>query len=147
MKLDNFTAPIATCLGDLFTLFILALVGSGLVGTMDTPIPLMAVIFMGLMAVWFSRVVMRDQWVRSVAQGSWTPLVREIGSLDSCLPQRVIIGVIGVMNGSDVQIAGMVISSGTGMVLEAGIDRYRGFALIAIAMTGEIDDLFLPCRV
>ena len=31
----------------------------------------------------------------------------------------------------------MLISSGTGMALDAGVGRYRGFALIAIAMTGK----------
>ena len=75
MNLDNITAPVATCLGDLLTLFILALLGSVLVGTMDTPIPLIAVILMGLAAAWFTRAVMRDEWVKNVAKGSWAPLV------------------------------------------------------------------------
>ena len=30
----------------------------------------------------------------------------------------------------------MLISSGTGMALEAGVGKYRGFALLAISMTG-----------
>lgn len=30
----------------------------------------------------------------------------------------------------------MLISSGTGMVLEQGVGKYRGFALLAISMTG-----------
>jgi hypothetical protein len=72
---DNITAPVATCLGDLLTLFILALLGSLLVGTMDTPIPLIAVILMGLAGVWFTRAVMRDDWVKNVAKGGWAPLV------------------------------------------------------------------------
>jgi len=58
------------------TLFILALLGSALVGAMDTPIPLIAVIFMGLAAVWFTRAVMQDEWVKNVAKGGWAPLVR-----------------------------------------------------------------------
>lgn len=58
------------------TLFILALLGSALVGTMDTPIPLIAVILMGLAAVWFTRAVMQDEWVKNVAKGGWAPLVR-----------------------------------------------------------------------
>jgi solute carrier family 41 len=73
--IDNITAPVATCLGDLLTLFILALLGSLLVGTMDTPIPLIAVILMGLAGVWFTRAVMRDEWVKNVAKGGWAPLV------------------------------------------------------------------------
>jgi hypothetical protein len=43
---------------------------------MDTPIPLIAVIFMGLAAVWFTRAVMQDEWVKNVAKGGWAPLVR-----------------------------------------------------------------------
>jgi solute carrier family 41 len=58
------------------TLFILALLGSALVGTMETPIPLIAVILMGLAAVWFTRAVMQDEWVKNVAKGGWAPLVR-----------------------------------------------------------------------
>ena len=59
-------------------MFILALLGSMLVGTMDTPIPLIAVILMGLAAVWFTRAVMQDEWVKNVAKGGWAPLVRII---------------------------------------------------------------------
>jgi solute carrier family 41 len=76
--IDNITAPVATCLGDLLTLFILALLGSLLVGTMDTPIPLIAVILMGLAGVWFTRAVMRDEWVKNVAKGGWAPLVNSL---------------------------------------------------------------------
>lgn len=34
------------------------------------------------------------------------------------------------------QIGAMLISSGTGMVLEKGVRNYKGFALLAISMTG-----------
>jgi solute carrier family 41 len=34
------------------------------------------------------------------------------------------------------QIGAMLISSGTGMVLDKGVGKYRGFALLAISMTG-----------
>lgn len=73
---DNITPPVASCLGDLLTLFILALIGTALVGVMDTPIPLLAVILMGLAAAWFTKRVMRNEWVRGVARGGWVPLVR-----------------------------------------------------------------------
>ncbi|KAL7420036.1 hypothetical protein Q5752_005001 [Cryptotrichosporon argae] len=104
---DNITPPIAACLGDLVTLFILALLGSALVGAMDTPVPLLAVVVLAVAAAWFTKRVMRDAWVRNVARGGWVPL-----------------------------IGAMLISSGTGMVLEAGVAKYRGFALLAISMTG-----------
>jgi solute carrier family 41 len=104
---DNITPPIAACLGDLLTLFILALAGTVLVGAMDTPLPLISVIIMSIAALWFTRRVMRDTWVKDIARGSWIPL-----------------------------ISAMLISSGTGMVLESGVGKYRGFALLAISMTG-----------
>ncbi|TXT07236.1 hypothetical protein VHUM_03406 [Vanrija humicola] len=104
---DNITPPVAACLGDLVTLFILALVGTALVGAMDTPVPLIAVVLMVLAAGWFTRRVLTNDWVKAIARGSWAPL-----------------------------IVAMLISSGTGMVLSAGVARYRGFALLAIAMTG-----------
>lgn len=74
-RLDNITPPVAACLGDLLTLFILALLGTALVGAMDTPIPLLAVIIMSLAAGWFTRRVMRNEWVKNVAKGGWVPLV------------------------------------------------------------------------
>ncbi|WWC86829.1 uncharacterized protein L201_001708 [Kwoniella dendrophila CBS 6074] len=104
---DNITPPVAACLGDLLTLFILALLGTALVGAMDTVIPLLAVIAMSIAAGWFTRRVMRNEWVKNVAKGGWVPL-----------------------------IGAMLISSGTGMVLAKGVGKYRGFALLAISMTG-----------
>ncbi|ORY30356.1 hypothetical protein BCR39DRAFT_529359 [Naematelia encephala] len=104
---DNVTPPIAACLGDLLTLFILALLGTALVGMMDTALPLVAVIVMSVAAGWFTRRVMRNEWVKNVAKGGWIPL-----------------------------IGAMLISSGTGMVLDIGVGKYRGFALLAISMTG-----------
>ncbi|WVR04681.1 hypothetical protein IAU60_001692 [Kwoniella sp. DSM 27419] len=107
MDPDNITPPLAACLGDLLTLFILALLGTALVGTMDTVIPLLSVIVMSIAAGWFTRRVMRNEWVKNVAKGGWVPL-----------------------------IGAMLISSGTGMVLAKGVGKYRGFALLAISMTG-----------
>lgn len=72
---DNITPPVAACLGDLVTLFVLALIGTLLVGAMDTPGPLIAVIVMAAAAIWFTRRVMRDEWVKNIAKGSWIPLV------------------------------------------------------------------------
>ena len=88
---------------------------------MDTPIPVIAVISMISAAVWFTRHVMRNQWVKSVAKGGWVPLVSH------SLPDR---------DRADGQIGAMLISSGTGMVLDSGVGKYRGFALLAISMTG-----------
>jgi solute carrier family 41 len=62
-------------LGDLLTLFILALLGTMLVGVMDTPIPLIAVILLVIAGGWFTKTVMQDEWVKNVAKGGWAPLV------------------------------------------------------------------------
>lgn len=72
---DNITPPLAACLGDLLTLFILSLLGTALVGAMDTIIPLLAVIIMSIAAGWFTRRVVRNVWVKEVAKGGWVPLV------------------------------------------------------------------------
>lgn len=104
---DNITPPLAACLGDLVTIFILALFGTALVGTMDTPVPSILVLLMSAAAVWFTIRVLRVEWVRNVARGGWLPL-----------------------------IGAMLISSGTGMVLAKGVGHYKGFALLAISMTG-----------
>ncbi|WVQ75925.1 hypothetical protein IAR50_005560 [Cryptococcus sp. DSM 104548] len=104
---DNITPPLAACLGDLLTLFILALLGTALVHTMDTILPLCLLIIMSVAAGWFTKRVMRNKWVKEVARGGWVPL-----------------------------IGAMLISSGTGMVLAKGVGKYRGFALLAISMTG-----------
>lgn len=77
---DNITPPVASCLGDLLTLFILALLGSALVGVMDTPIPLIAVMLMTMAACWFTKRVLRNEWVRGVARGGWVPLVSGLPS-------------------------------------------------------------------
>ena len=45
---------------------------------MGTPIPLLAVSAMVVTAVWFTRTVMRDEWVKNVAKGGWLPLVRPL---------------------------------------------------------------------
>ncbi|ORX33916.1 hypothetical protein BD324DRAFT_584143, partial [Kockovaella imperatae] len=107
MDPDNITPPLAACLGDLMTLFILAGIGTLLVGMMDTPVPLLTVILMCVAVGWFARRVMQNDWIRKVAKGAWAPL-----------------------------IAAMLIASGAGMVLDQGVGKYRGFALLSISMGG-----------
>lgn len=124
---DNITPPLAACLGDLITLFIMALLGSMLVGAMDTPLPLICVIVMSIAAGWFTQRVMRNRWVKQVAKGGWAPLVGGLhGNMKWSTDRR------------SCQIGAMLISSGTGMVLDLSVGKYRGFALLAISMTGEL---------
>ena len=77
---DNITPPLAACLGDLVTLYILAILGTSLVDWMDSPLPLIAVVLMALSAIWFTRRVMRNEWVKNVAKGGWAPLVSLLSS-------------------------------------------------------------------
>jgi solute carrier family 41 len=86
---DNITAPVAACLGDFLTVFILALLGAALVGAMDTPLPLIAVIAMSIAAAWFTQKVLRNEWVRKVAKGGWLPLVCAVLSTLLIYPSTV----------------------------------------------------------
>ncbi|CAD6571746.1 MAG: hypothetical protein TREMPRED_000359 [Tremellales sp. Tagirdzhanova-0007] len=75
---DNMTPPIASCLGDLLTLFLLSLLGSLLVGTMDSPVPMIAVIIMSVAAAWFTHRVMQNH---SYALPILSALVDFVGQL------------------------------------------------------------------
>ena len=66
------------------TLFVLACIGTLLVGMMDTPVPLLAVIIMCVGIGWFLRRVMRNEWIRKVARGAWAPLVSRVCNLQQC---------------------------------------------------------------
>lgn len=93
---------------------------------MDSPIPLVAVIMMTVAAAWFTQRVMQNQWVKKVAKGGWVPLVCHSMVSPWTRAEEVI-----------AKIGAMLISSGTGMVLDRGVGKYRGFALLAISMTGK----------
>lgn len=89
---DNIASPLAATLGDLLTLFIMALVGTILVKTIDTPVPFAVVVLIcGLTgAIWCALRVMarqrlskRDPDVEEESEeGGWSPLVC-IQDLDS----------------------------------------------------------------
>lgn len=82
---DNIASPLAATLGDLLTLFIMALVGAMLVKTIDTPVPFVVVFLMCALtgAIWAAlrmmarqRLGKRDQEVEEEAEeGGWSPLV------------------------------------------------------------------------
>ncbi|OCH88237.1 hypothetical protein OBBRIDRAFT_734865 [Obba rivulosa] len=104
---DNIAPPIAACLGDLVTLSILGLVSSLHLMVIDTPVPLIIVITLIAAAVGWIIVTQRNPHVRHLLLEGWAPL-----------------------------FLAMVISSGTGLVLDTFVSKYNGYALLAIVVTG-----------
>jgi solute carrier family 41 len=95
---DNIASPLAATLGDLLTLFIMALVGSALVKTIDTPLPF--VVMLGMCGatggIWFAlRMMARRREGRGkrteamedeAEEGGWSPLVSQwAGTCDTVL--------------------------------------------------------------
>ncbi|KAJ9094702.1 hypothetical protein QFC21_005859 [Naganishia friedmannii] len=105
---DNIASPLAATLGDLLTLFIMALVGTCLVRVLGTPVPVVCVGVMCLATggIWWSLRRMKGRRDEE-GQGGWSPL-----------------------------IGAMLISSATGLVLDRSVNRYKGFAILAISITG-----------
>nr|GAT56482.1 Mg transporter [Mycena chlorophos] len=104
---DNIAPPIASCLGDLVTLVLLSLIASVLFPTLHTPIPSVILILLILFAVSCGLYTRRNRLVAPLLTQGWSPL-----------------------------LAAMIISSGTGIVLDLFVSRYSGFALLAIVISG-----------
>ncbi|KAF7323489.1 Mg transporter [Mycena chlorophos] len=104
---DNIAPPIASCLGDLATLVLLSLIASVLFPTLHTPIPSVILILLILFAVSCGLYTRRNRLVAPLLRQGWSPL-----------------------------LAAMIISSGTGIVLDLFVSRYSGFALLAIVISG-----------
>jgi solute carrier family 41 len=84
MHTDNIASPLAACLGDFLTLFILALVGSALVYGLSTPIPFVATLVMVVTTLavrWYCRLPKHSHGSKRVKEteeeeeGAWWPLV------------------------------------------------------------------------
>jgi len=110
---DNISTPIAACLSDLVTLFILGIVGTLLLPYINTPVPFFFLPFLILAGGGFAWTTLRNEHVKGLVRDGWTPL-----------------------------LAAVSISSATGMVLEQCVGRYEGYAILAVAMTGE--SFFVP---
>ncbi|KAJ7491040.1 Mg transporter [Mycena latifolia] len=104
---DNIAPPIASCLGDLVTLILLGLVSSVLVIFLRTPIPFTLAILVVLSALSCGMFTRRNPHVAPLLTQGWAPL-----------------------------FGAMVISSGTGIVLDLFVSRYDGFALLAVVISG-----------
>ena len=104
---DNIAPPVASCLGDLVTLSLLGLISEAHLGILETPIPLILVIILSLAAVGWAIVTNRNEHVRHLLTEGWSPL-----------------------------FLAMAISTGTGIVLDSFVERYTGFALLAVVIAG-----------
>ncbi|KAJ7215307.1 hypothetical protein B0H12DRAFT_1194589 [Mycena haematopus] len=104
---DNIAPPIASCLGDLVTLILLAAVSSVLIIFLHTPIPATIALLVVLSALSCGMFTRRNPRVAPLLTQGWAPL-----------------------------FGAMVISSGTGIVLDLFVSRYAGFALLAVVISG-----------
>ncbi|KAH8100273.1 Mg transporter [Cristinia sonorae] len=104
---DNIAPPIAGCLGDLVTLCLLGAVSTIYITFVQTPLPLIMICVLAAAAVGWTVVTRRNPLVKELLWEGWTPL-----------------------------FAAMIISSGTGIVLDMYVTKYEGFALLAVVISG-----------
>ncbi|EKM56073.1 uncharacterized protein PHACADRAFT_95235 [Phanerochaete carnosa HHB-10118-sp] len=104
---DNIAPPVAACLGDLVTLSLLGVVSALNIHFVNTPVPLIIIILLAVGAVGWAIVTRRNQYVGSLLFQGWLPL-----------------------------FAAMIISCGTGIVLDMFVSRYEGFAILAMVISG-----------
>lgn len=105
--IDNIAPPVAACLGDLVTLTLLGIVSGFNVAFVNTPIPLIIIIVLTVAAVGWAIVTRRNKYVAHMLTEGWVPL-----------------------------FLAMIISCGTGIVLDLFVSRYDGFALLAAVISG-----------
>ncbi|RPD59304.1 hypothetical protein L226DRAFT_536323 [Lentinus tigrinus ALCF2SS1-7] len=104
---DNIAPPVAACLGDLVTLSLLGVIAELHLHVLDTPVPIIIVILLALAAVGWAYLTHRNDHVRHLLTEGWSPL-----------------------------FIAMIISTGTGIVLDTFVERYSGFALLAVVIAG-----------
>jgi solute carrier family 41 len=104
---DNIAPPIAACLGDLVTLCLLGAVSSLLIIFINTPIPFVILVLITLSAITCGYITHKNPHVKHLMKQGWSPL-----------------------------FGAMVISSGTGIILDLFVSRYEGFALLAVVISG-----------
>lgn len=104
---DNIAPPIASCLGDLVTMSLLGAMSTLLILGTGTLAPFLVISVVVLWATACAYVVLRNEHVKALFKEGWTPL-----------------------------FGAMVITSGSGIVLDLFVSRYEGYALLAIAFGG-----------
>lgn len=116
---DNIAPPIASCLGDLVTLSLLGAVSAALINFVNTPIPFIIVVLVILSSITCALFTRRNSFVKDMLTQGWSPL-----------------------------FGAMVISSGTGLVLDHFATRYQGFPLLAVVCGGLYSiSLILLCLI
>jgi solute carrier family 41 len=107
---DNIAPPIASCLGDLVTLSLLGVVSAFLLPFLYTPVPFIVMLLVICVAIACFLRLMKSgpPEVRSLIKEGWSPL-----------------------------FGAMIISSGTGIVLDMFVSRYEGFGLLAVVISGK----------
>ena len=107
MILDNIAPPIASCLGDLITLCLLAGVSYLYINLLRAPFVLVIIIvaiFVG--AIGWAILANKNPHVKPLLREGWSPL-----------------------------FGAMIISSGTGAILDLFVSRYMDYGLLAVANT------------
>ena len=104
---DNIVPAVASCLGDLVTLVMLGFVSTFFIPFIQTLLPLLVGIFVLFSAFACFLFTLKNKHVRPLLKEGWPPL-----------------------------LGAMVISSGTGIVLDMFVSRYAGFALLAVVISG-----------
>ncbi|KIJ95121.1 hypothetical protein K443DRAFT_639567 [Laccaria amethystina LaAM-08-1] len=103
---DNIAPPVASCLGDLVTLILIGVLSNLLIPLLHTPIPfILGVLVVGIGVACFA-FTLRSTYVRPLLTQGWTPL-----------------------------FGAMVISSGTGIILDIFVSRCEGFAVPAVVIS------------
>lgn len=107
--LDNIAPPIASCLGDLVTLCLLGGVSYLYINFLNTPfVPVIIIIAIFVAAIGWAVLTNKNPHVKSLLREGWSPL-----------------------------FGAMVISNGTGAVLDLFVNRYTDYGLLAVANTSE----------
>jgi solute carrier family 41 len=104
---DNIAPPIASCLGDLVTMTLLGVMSTLLILGSGAIAPFLTIGVVVIWAIVCAYVVLQNENVRPLLKEGWTPL-----------------------------LASMVITSASGIVLDLFVDRYDGYALLAVAFGG-----------
>ena len=105
--LDNIAPPIASCLGDITTLCLLTGVSFLYINLLQTPFILVIIIVaIFIGAIGWAILANKNPHVKPLLREGWSPL-----------------------------FGAMIISNGTGAVLDLFVNRYKDYGLLAVANT------------
>ncbi|KAI8074736.1 hypothetical protein BC940DRAFT_329270 [Gongronella butleri] len=113
---DNIACPMASSLGDVVTLGILAACAHVLLVYRDTNLSLMAILAMLVSIPFFARAVWQNKHVKDLLLSGWSPIM-----------------------------IAMLISSFAGLVLERYVEKYKGLAMltpIVCGLTGNLGSIY-----